>query len=539
MKKLVFIIFVLWIWIGCDVEDKGHYNYIDVNEVEISGVETEYTGLSFLDSVNITPKLAGSIDGENDANYDFCWYICSGNDHEHTVLSTEKDLHWRLDVPAGQYTLYFQVTDRMTGLQWFSRVLVTVATEFTRGFLLFGNTESGEARLDMIMMPMGKDTAVAEGIFDNSTLHLAHARNMIFTGNTGVPASNNLKALYLMTEKKDVKLTSGTYFESMGDFNELGIIQTDVEHSYPMRIMDVFPRQWYRPMNESRAHRSRGYITEDMILVTQMTTTEILTTAINRYSQTSTEYFKPYPWAWIRGTSSYTSVYPIFYDMDNERFVKPMSSSSGSYGLLKYCQIMSDFSWDPFPWDQKSMNIPSPRTIVYGENAFDAGNTSYALMKDETGTYFIYAFQCWTNSLSSPNKLGCYTVDQSVAQHFGEASLFAFSSAKNAIAYAVGSKLWLYDFSRNQSVSIDLGAEICCLEQDWVSAGSLTDLIVATYDAGSERGAVQKLRVGGGTNLTIEPIPNNKWEVTMKVKAIEWKYSGDSQLEETMLEENQ
>ena len=44
------------------------------------------------------------------------------------------------------------------------------------------------------------------------------------------------KDLYVLTENQDVKITSGTYFKELGDFNTLGIIETEMTHAEPIRV---------------------------------------------------------------------------------------------------------------------------------------------------------------------------------------------------------------------------------------------------------------------------------------------------------------
>ena len=155
-------------------------------------------------------------------------------------------------------------------------------------------------------------------------------------------------------------------------------------------------------------------------------------------------------------------------------------------------------------------------------------------MKDEEGHYYIYTFRTqdsddwWYYS----TKKGCYEVDFAMAQGFNEASHYMFSSAKSVVVYAVGSMLWAYDYSRKQITSMDLGAEITCLEAEYCSTRSLSDFIVATYDAGTHKGVVRKLQIGGGNDeVKIIEKPREIWDVTMKVKFIEWKDANDNELE--------
>ena len=46
------------------VEDKGNYEYTELNEVSIDEVEERYNVLSQLDDLVIKPKVTGSLSGE-------------------------------------------------------------------------------------------------------------------------------------------------------------------------------------------------------------------------------------------------------------------------------------------------------------------------------------------------------------------------------------------------------------------------------------------------------------------------------------------
>ena len=68
-----------------------------------------------------------------------------------------------------------------------------------------------------------------------------------------------------------------------------------------------------------------------------------------------------------------------------------------------------------------------------------------------------------------------------------------------------------------------MGAEITCLEPDFLSAQSRTQFFVATY-SDSEKGTVRKMDVGTNPNvLEIKERPGEEWKTRLRVKDIEWK----------------
>ena len=178
-----------------------------------------------------------------------------------------------------------------------------------------------------------------------------------------------------------------------------------------------------------------------------------------------------------------------------------------------------DYASDPFTWSQKGTG----RTMVWGANTLHSSYYSVALMKDNEGKYFLYKFNPGPYSFT---KVGSYPIDLTVAPHFAEASHY-MASANGAggslLMYTYGSTLYLYNYAYKTCAEIDLGAEITCLEPDFVSAQSRTSFFVATYDE-NEKGTVAKYDVGTNPNtLEIIERPGEVWKTNLRVKDIEWK----------------
>lgn len=524
MKTIKYLFFLTFpLWVSCSIEDEGNYNYSDVNAITIEGIEDSYSCIGGgVENLQISPDIISTINTD-DRDYEYSWFICQGN-HNHTVIGTEANLNYKVELPAGTYRLFLEIKDNSTGIKWQTNTSLSVVTYYTRGYLLWGEAPDGLARMDMITMAEGKDTILAENVFDNTELKLTKPTAMIFANNA---MQSIQKHLFLMTEDRDVLSTSGSYFEYISDFYNAGIIETDFAHTEPMRIRDFFPREngYYNGM---RARSYRGYITDDMIFTGSVILAEFMTTPANRYSSTSTTLFKPYPKAFVRGFSAFR-LEPIFYDMTNDCFVR----LNGSYSTSsKYCLKLTDAVGDPFPWNNKEVG----RTIVYGENGAESfDGYCHAIMKDNNGKYYIYRFQTHSSysSFYRPTKISSNEVDLSIAQGFDKASLYMISSSKTVVVYAVGSTLWAYDFARKHVCSIDLGQEITCLESAFDDdSASLTAFFVATYDGSTDKGVVKKMDVGGGNNsVALEERPREIWPVTMKVVDIQWKNANDNEFE--------
>ena len=536
MKKAIYLCLLVMLWQACSVEDEGNYDYMPLNGVSITFDKEEENQVKEkgVDVLKINPTVEGDVYGENEENYEYTWFFCSGQDHKHTIVGHDKNLEWPVSFKPGKYTLYFQVVDKSTGLEWLKSTGVTVFSDLTQGWLLLGENADEELRLDILARKASGDLVVIEDIFDNSEMHLKNPYGLIFTGSRQLTYPAHL---WMMTDDNGYKLTWGNKFELVGESYETMIVeQGDVSLENPV-IRDMFPRQYGSTSNSCRNNSNRGIITQDAIFMTVISPadqSEVYVTPINRYSSTSNEYFTPYPMAFVLlGARTYGNIYPLFYDMDAECFVQP----NAVYGQsAQYCKTLLDYSGDRFSWDQKKEN----RTLIYGENlcnsTIDYICLCAALLKDKTEEnpdYHIYTFQpggkgYFGSMLSAPVKKGYF---KEVATDFDKASHYCFMSRGNVLLYSVGPVVYAYDYSYNRITSFTLDAEITCLEADVIF--NTYTFWAATYNEGTGKGTLNHVTLSGTSQpeLSYEP-EEDSFPISLKVKDIEWKYGDDPAEEE-------
>ncbi len=539
MKYGLFLLLSLFMLQACEVEDKGNYDYTPQNGVTITFAsdETNQTLEKGVDTLMIHPTVVGDVYGENEDNYEYKWFFCSGQVHEHTVVGTTKNLSWPVSLKPGNYTLYFQVIDKGTGLEWLNSTSVTVFSELTQGWMLLGETPYGMVQMDMLVMKPDGSLVLIKDIFDNSDLQLKGGRSLVFTGNR---SGQQAKAhLWLMTDEKDVKLTWGNNFLPVGEFHNMVTVEEMEVSKITPRLRNMFPRQsncGYGTANTMRNYQSRGVVTDSAIYMTTLgyDGSEVYVNPMNRYSATSKEFFKPYHMAFVLGGTRPTgNVYPLFYDMDDNCFVKP----GAVYGTnATYCSKLADRPGDPFPWNQYK------RTIVYGENLRNSSSDNacncVALMKDTEGediNYYVYTFRPgakgWIGTaLSDPTKISGYTVDKTVAVDFDKATCYTFMSNSNVLLYSVGSTLYAYNYTYKTINSMELESDISRISADAVL--SIASFWVSTYDEGSQKGELKLMQLGGTQMPEFNYDEEDCWPLTMKMVDIEWKYGEDPAEEE-------
>lgn len=507
MKKLLILLLTATGLFSC-VEDEGNYTYTKVNEVTIEGLEESYNVLDKIDKIQIQPVIKGSILGDDLSQYEYQWHIHEGiTDHIHTVISNEKDLDYKVDLGLGSYTLYLTVKDKSTGLKTLASAPVKVSTGISKGFLLFGDDmEEGIMGLDMVVMPAGRDTTVAENVYDNSVTRFKGADRILYQG----MRYNQTQSLWMCTEDGSYRMENASEISIISELNDWGMIEisSDFGHKQPMKVIDVFPRQ----SNTNRSGMYRGYLTEDVAVFNMILTAEYYGQPCNRTSATSDHLFKFYPLAFLQGYSSSAYSYAFLYNEDEQCFMKINTNFNASH-----CTYLSDYATDPFPWNQEGTG----RTLVWADNTCNGSNgSSYALMKDTTGKYYIYKFRAYG---TRGTKEGFYEVDMDIAEHIADANLFMVANVNGLLLYAHGSTLYMYDFVYKRLLKKDMGAEITCLENEFASASSRYSFVVATY-SDSEKGIVRKFDIGSDVNtLEIIDRPKEVWHTRLRIKDVEWK----------------
>ena len=507
------------------VEDKGSYDYKNINEITVTGLQDKnnpYTVMAGVTELVIEPTVTGSVLGNDDSQYEYTWYTCNG-EHTHTILGHEKDLHSIVNLAPATYELYLIINDTSTGQEWIiSDMALSVGTPLSTGFYILGEKEDGTVGMDFLSMPTTEgDTTVVKDIFTNS-MQLRGAKDLIYTGYTG--RSNAVINLWMITEDGAYKIENSIQEQSVFDvdltFNESFTFPSPmIEH--PAKVVDQIPHQ--AAGGQAIRDQYRGYVTEDGIFAGDITSGETFKNPVNRYSQTSMELFTPYKNLFYTEEPTTTMGVRAFvvYDMDAEQFAALNGSSLSS---VNYCRTLTDRTGDAFPWKQDG------RTIVYGANSI---YYSYAIMKDIDNEENFYLYRMYVTTYLSPTKLGAVSFTTADAPEFNQASFYAMSYEYPVVLYTVDNKLYMFNYETKQTQLLNTyDGEITYFTYDWKSAGP-TRFIVCTYNeaaAPEERGTIYEYNVG--QNLTLDPVMTGPeldkefvYHTSLKIKKLEYRNS--------------
>ncbi|UZD21138.1 PKD-like family lipoprotein [Algoriphagus halophytocola] len=153
MRKVIIYICLLALPIlttSC-YEDLGNYQYNDINEVSVNGIDSSYVAYQG-ENFKIKPELNFTLDQSGELEkYEYEWVLMNtgGLDTDREkVLSHEKDLDVELQVAPGKYDAHYKVFDKDTGVEFYWDFKVEVKSIVYEGWIVMSDV-GGEARLDM------------------------------------------------------------------------------------------------------------------------------------------------------------------------------------------------------------------------------------------------------------------------------------------------------------------------------------------------------------------------------------------------------
>lgn len=505
MKKILSAIFVAILSAGC-ANDKGSYDYHDINEVTISGVAGSYSVMTEVSVLHIEPTITCTMGDPDDLEYEWRATIDYNGS---TLLGTERVLDYPVTLEPRDYSLYLRVKDPKTEVTAVNKSTLKVGTPYSRGILLSG--EKADGKSDIQMLAMTTDTFLIDNMLQISGLpESTTVRNVLYTG------KNNYKKLWIMAADDAYSVDLNTFkYDGTSTFEK--ILYPTESYSEKFVPVDIIPHIKDRDGNEGSGGYNRATICSDGHVFSSsllMMGGEFYVDPVNRQQNTPDQWDKAHPNA-LYSLGRYNGL--LYYDLTNERFCKVGSFDS-------YSSPLDDFEGDIFPWNQSKVG----RTMVYAENTFNqdggSGNgNSFALMKDKQGSqYYIYKIYV-SNTIT---KIDFYTINPSIATDFERAKFYAFSGRRTTLFYTVDSKLYAYDYNKgNEKCYLlkDFGSDqISLMQFDTQIEPSDNPLYVATWNGTS--GTLQKFRQDINPNVvTITADPKAFWTNLMKVKTMSWR----------------
>lgn len=421
MKKLFLYILAILALSSC-YKDKGNYAYVDINVVDISGIDSFYT-VEYGSVLSIKPVLAFTKDNSADTSaYSYMWLASLdniGQTADVDTLSMSRDLEERITLTSGKYDIFYRVTDKKTGITYSKRFLVAVVTSVYEGWLLLSEV-NGTSRLDMLSKGI-------DGYKPTYDLPSTIGAGLTLTG--------------LPVEVKFGRLTSAAAGHTVYVSTTTGTHRLDGEtlkwkSSLQTDFFNDLPVGFYADKITCRTAGSEYLHGNDGNMYYYMYTFSIyFGLPVNvMYGQSNPFKVSPFV-AYYNDISNSTSPH-VLYDMEGKRFVKHI------YSLPAYCTEMPAGTM---------FNYNTGKDLVYmASTRFNNGDT-YAILDSSHVKYYLARFNIGANIVQT-------YYDEMPATSIQQAENFAVSPDLGYVFYNVGGKLYEYDAGSKQSkLMIDYG----------------------------------------------------------------------------------
>ncbi len=210
-KYLITALFILLL--SACFSDLGNYDYIEINETSIDGLDNSYTIFADVGVLHIEPIINMSIADPNDTRFEYLWVVKGDNLVD--TISQDRVLNWQANIPNGTYTLSFRIIDKETGMivqakprgnpENSSQTTITlnISVYHSRGIMLIGENKEGYAQAQMITMLPGYDEIFYDNILQYSELPKLTGPIDFFHTGTNNPTS--AREIWIITK-------SGSYF---------------------------------------------------------------------------------------------------------------------------------------------------------------------------------------------------------------------------------------------------------------------------------------------------------------------------------------
>lgn len=170
------------------LKDTGNYDYLEINEVGIEGIDGNqvYDVFAYVDTLKIYPVIKGE-ETDNSARYSYEWKIMKSrgentSDSINYVVSRDRDLEYPVVLEPGEYKGYFKVTDNTEQTNWGTTFQVLVRSITNEGLIVLSE-EGGQGRIDMIANVSATEYQVAYNVWQDEDYQFGKPFGIFFNYN--------------------------------------------------------------------------------------------------------------------------------------------------------------------------------------------------------------------------------------------------------------------------------------------------------------------------------------------------------------------
>lgn len=414
-------------------DDEGNYDYKEINEIAVTGIEDSYTVYTG-EYLKITPDLNATIDdGSNPERYTYEWVALNPSKlllESKTIIATTKNFDGILKLPPGSYDVYYFIKDNVTGVTWKRKSFdLNVVSSIYEGWLVIGEAD-GKARLDMIsILPSIPQPRIITDVLDaaGSALKLS-GKPVEVTCLGNALSTTSAYGIYVTTTENG---TARIDPDSFGWVQSQNLAYETLGGAFPTNFGIDFMKS---PGGGENFLYSKGNIYYYLRVF------NIKYGLPQNILETETKTFNAAPF--IAENAGYSIGAPVFFDRDARRFVR-FNYSKGN------CSTMPPLVGSPTVLDWNNTNSD----LVYMTTSSYNGIENFAVLKNiTTGKYHLLRF---TKTLVQN-----YYKEILNAPDFDKATQFAVSPDSGYLFYVVGNKVYEYDHgTQSAKLMIDKGSE--------------------------------------------------------------------------------
>ena len=470
-RSFLFVSFFLTLF-SCK-KDLGNYDYTELNALEkINGLPAEVSAV-YGKSLKITPELKFTKDPNFDeSKYSFEWIYIGPNGLgglKLFSLAKTRNLDIIMQIVAGNYTAYYNITEQATGVKYSTKFNLKVVNEINEGWIMM-NEANGKARVDMLSLNTNNDFDLIIDLLatTGSDLKLEGKPVMTYTYNTGVLVGPDAISygLYFGTDQGTTKV----------DPNSFKWTKT-MSLSYEM-YGDI-PAGFYADVIRRQLGSAAYMIGKGNAYYYERAVNVYYSTPIN-YITAEKKGFEIEPF--VAGDQSTAIGINIFYDKTNRRFVRHSGSAATSTTIPDPDAAQKLFSFNT------GMDLLYMRWVSFN------GGEVFSILKDPSSSKrYLARFNPVNNAQSYYSEI--------LATDFSNAEFYAINPEFGYIFYTVGSKIYQYDMVyKTTKLMADFGSKKISYFNfyEFKSTTKYTGsnkLMVGLYDTGVSNGTEGSLNI--------------------------------------------
>lgn len=537
-QKYILLLIPMLGWLVSCYEDKGNYDYHELEEVVIdtvgTGMQAEYSIMRY-DRLRLAPHIyyeGRLVTEDTEVPLDYQWTIYSavtgvGASVEIDTIGHECVLDTVITRPGGSYYVQLVVTNRTDGIRQFFRTWVSVSEIFDGGWMVFYE------RADM---PGYSDLALIYNNWVKPNISYDKAYLNLYSETNGEPLPGNpVRCLDIA-----VSLSSGNnYIGLCTDRTLVGVSENGIEHALSFR--DFFYQSpeaeapvWY-------GQHGSGVMSGQ--------SSEVLINAGHIYTNTYS----------FSATEGRTTKFGVAKRADDVGELAPWNAEIPAtlyYGVVVYDQTNGCFRYAAF----NSSVLEHFGVQDLAVAAFDVNNTGmkmlmadwgkgtsqgvglmpydYIIMEKDNRRYLAVAN--FSSSTPEDNNIGIGLYDMSAkCPNIASATTMAASHVGSFIYYGAGDKVYSYAYDSGRIASVawtapDENEQVTCVRMMKYYHGTVygyglvpnSDNLVhiATWNEVTQEGRLYQYKINSASGALVKT-SCYEYAIPGKVRDMAWKFS--------------